>query len=195
MKSWRLNHHWYTLGRCSCCKRAVMRTQLNWTKWRIHVVVYWGLWISTSTMATAHLGTLNAFNSAEEPITYYLEHVQLFFTANSVNEGKEVPTFLSTVGPATYAILRDLFAPALPSSVPLMDIFERLKKQESHYCWALPLSQRGSTPRRDHHWVLLRPIDGGRWKEHTLWQRTGIVNQKDSRTKSFCQISLSATLF
>ena len=89
MKSWRLNHHWYTLRRCSCCKRAVMRTQLNWTKWRIHVVVYWGLWISTSTMATAHLGTLNAFNSAEEPITSYLEHVQLFFTANSVDEGKE----------------------------------------------------------------------------------------------------------
>jgi len=42
----------------------------------------------------------------------------------------QVPTFLSTVGPATYAILRDLFAPVLPSSVPLTDIFERLKK---HY--------------------------------------------------------------
>jgi len=78
-------------------------------------------------MATAHLGTLNAFNSAEEPITSYLECVQLFFTANSVDEGKQVPTFLSTVGPATYAILQDLFAPALPSSVPLTDIFESLK--------------------------------------------------------------------
>ncbi len=41
-----------------------------------------------------------------------------------------MPTFLSIVGPATYAILRDLFAPALPSSVTLADIFERLKK---HY--------------------------------------------------------------
>ena len=33
----KLNHHWYSLGRCSCRKRAVMRIQLNWRKWRIHV--------------------------------------------------------------------------------------------------------------------------------------------------------------
>ncbi len=81
-------------------------------------------------MATTHLGTLNAFNPAAEPITSYLERVQLFFAANSVGDGKQVPTFLSIVGPATYAILRDLFAPALPSSVTLADIFEHLKK---HY--------------------------------------------------------------
>ncbi len=79
-------------------------------------------------MATAHLGTLNSFNPTDEPITSYLERVQLFFAANSVSEGKQVPTFHSIVGPATYAILRDLFAPALPSSVTLADIFERLKK-------------------------------------------------------------------
>ena len=78
-------------------------------------------------MATAHLGTLNPM---DEPITSYLERVQLFFAANSVGDGKQVPTFLSIIGPATYAILRDLFAPALPSSVTLADIFERLKK---HY--------------------------------------------------------------
>ncbi len=83
--------------------------------------------LTNSTMATAHLGTLNSFNPTNEPITSYLERVQLFFAANSVSEGKQVPTFLSIVGPA---ILRDLFAPALPSSVTLADIFERLKK---HY--------------------------------------------------------------
>ncbi len=63
-------------------------------------------------MATKHLGTLNS-----------LERVQLLFAANSVSDGKQVPTFLlSIVGPATYAILRDLFAPALPSSVTLAEI-------------------------------------------------------------------------
>jgi len=25
----KLNHHWYSLGRCSCCKRAVMRSPLH----------------------------------------------------------------------------------------------------------------------------------------------------------------------
>ena len=81
-------------------------------------------------MATAQLGTLKEFNSAEEPITSYLERVQLFFAANSVARDKQVPTFLSAVGPATYSILRDLCAPALPSTVLLADIFQCLKK---HY--------------------------------------------------------------
>ena len=81
-------------------------------------------------MATAHLGTITAFNPTDEPITSYLERVQLFFAANSVDEDKQVATFLSTVGPATYAVLRDLFAPALPSSKELDEIFGRLKK---HY--------------------------------------------------------------
>ena len=52
-------------------------------------------------MATAHLGTLNSFNITDEPITSYLEHVQLLFAATSVGDGKQVPTFPSIVGPAS----------------------------------------------------------------------------------------------
>ncbi len=73
--------------------------------------------LTNSTMTTAHLGTLNSFNPTDEPITSYLERVQLFFAANSVSEGKQVPTFISIVGPATYAILRDLLILLLHSQV------------------------------------------------------------------------------
>ncbi len=80
--------------------------------------------LTNSTMSTAHLGTLNP---TDEPITSTLEHVQLSLLQIQLAMANKC---LSIVGPATYAILRDLFAPALPNSVTLADIFERLKK---HY--------------------------------------------------------------
>ena len=81
-------------------------------------------------MAAAPLGTLKENNSSAEPISAYLERVKLFFIANSVDEGKQVPTFLSIVGPTTYSVLRNLFAPEQPSEKSLADIFKCLK---GHY--------------------------------------------------------------
>ena len=78
-------------------------------------------------MATAHLGTLKEFNPAEESISSYLERVQLFFTANEVDARRQVPTFLCIVGPTTYATLRDLFVPTLPSEKSLDEIFQCLR--------------------------------------------------------------------
>ena len=81
-------------------------------------------------MASVPLGTLKEYNSATEQISAYLERVELFFNANSISEDKQVATFLSVVGPTTYSVLRDLFAPTPPKDKSLADIFTRLKK---HY--------------------------------------------------------------
>ena len=78
-------------------------------------------------MATAHLGTLKEFNPAEESISSYLERVQLFFMANEVDARRQVPTFLSIIGPTTYVTLRDLFAPILRSEKSLDEIFQCLR--------------------------------------------------------------------
>ena len=79
-------------------------------------------------MVTVPLETLKEYNSAAEQISAYLERVTLFFTANSVVKNKQVATFLSVVGPTTYSILRNLFAPAPPSDQSLAEIFACLKR-------------------------------------------------------------------
>ena len=78
-------------------------------------------------MATAPVGTLNEFNSSTESITAYLERVDLYFAANSIEDNKKVATFLSVVGPSVYSILRDLFAPNPLKDQPLKDIYKKLK--------------------------------------------------------------------
>ena len=56
-------------------------------------------------MAAIPLGTLKKYNTSTEQISAYLEQVKLCFIANSVNEDKQVSTFLSIVGPTTYSVL------------------------------------------------------------------------------------------
>ena len=71
----------------------------------------------------ATIGQMQAFDSANERISAYLERVQLFFLANGINEEKQVPVLLSVIGGQTYALLSDLLAPEKPRSKS----FEQLK--------------------------------------------------------------------
>ena len=62
----------------------------------------------------AQYGRLKEFDADSEPITAYLERVELFFEANDVGDGKRVPILLSNIGPKTYGLLRSLTAPKAP---------------------------------------------------------------------------------
>ena len=56
----------------------------------------------------------------------YLEHVELFFTANGVPDNKRVPIFLSVVGGTTYTLLRDLLAPEKQEAKDIIVLFKTL---------------------------------------------------------------------
>ena len=73
-------------------------------------------------------GRIKEFHPEEESIESYLERVELFFTANEVANEKKVAVFLSIIGSKTYAILRNLVAPAKPSSKGFDALCAQLKK-------------------------------------------------------------------
>ena len=65
---------------------------------------------------TATIGTLSEFIPEKETISAYLEFVELFFTANGIEEGKQLPVLLTSIGRETYALLCNLLAPDKPSA-------------------------------------------------------------------------------
>lgn len=75
-------------------------------------------------------GRLQEFNNDTESVTAYLERVDLFFAANEIAADKKVAVFLSSVGSATYALLRDLSAPAKPAEKTMDELTKLLK---DHY--------------------------------------------------------------
>ena len=76
------------------------------------------------------IGHIDEFKPENEPFPSYMEHVQLFFTANGVGTDKQVPVFLSVVGAKTYTLLRNLVAPTPPKDKTIEEIEEILK---GHY--------------------------------------------------------------
>ena len=60
----------------------------------------------------------------------YLERVELYFTANEIPDGKQVPIFLNVVGSTTYSLLRGLLAPGNPKDKSLVELMEVLR---SHF--------------------------------------------------------------
>ena len=80
-------------------------------------------------MATAtYFGALKEFISESESIKSYLERVELYFTANSVQQNKRVPILLSSIGSTTYSLLSDLVAPTLPKDKSFAEIKAVLQK-------------------------------------------------------------------
>ena len=73
-------------------------------------------------MATPVLGTLTAFNPDVDTIKSYLERAELYFTANTVANAKKVPALLTAIGPSTYTLLSNLFAPDAPKDKSLAEI-------------------------------------------------------------------------
>ncbi|KAL5509164.1 hypothetical protein EMCRGX_G004476 [Ephydatia muelleri] len=62
----------------------------------------------------AKFGHLQEFDTDLEPITAYLERVELYFSANGIGEDKKLAILLSVIGPKTYGVLRNLLAPSRP---------------------------------------------------------------------------------
>ena len=75
-------------------------------------------------MAGAVGGRLEAFNPDLESGTVYLEHVELYFSANKV---KQVPVFLNLLSRETYALLRNLFSPVKPVEKSLNELMDTLR--------------------------------------------------------------------
>ena len=93
------------------------------------------------------IGSLSSFDPGQESISAYLERVEAFFTANDVQEAKQVAVFLSVVGAPTFSLLRNLLAPAKPTEKSLED----LKTALTTYYEPKPLviAQRFHFHRRD----------------------------------------------
>ena len=70
-------------------------------------------------MATPTFGTFKEFDRDAESITTYLEHVDLYFTAISVDTTKQVTILLSAIGSSTYTLLSDLLIPNAPKDKSL----------------------------------------------------------------------------
>ena len=83
----------------------------------------------TSVMAaTGTIGQMTEFNPSNETVTAYLEHFQLFVTANGILDTKKVPTLLTVVGTTQYSLIRGLVFPALPQDKMFDKLVALLKK-------------------------------------------------------------------
>lgn len=78
----------------------------------------------------ATISQLEPLCPKEEHISSYLECVQLFFTANKVKPGRQVPALLSAIGEKVYNLLSDLLVLGKPTDKPLQELTPVLK---SHY--------------------------------------------------------------
>ena len=77
-------------------------------------------------MAQKH-GQIQEFDPDVENITAYLEHIDLYFIANGVEDDKRVAVLLSVIGGKIYSLLRDLLAPAKPQDKSIADLKSTLK--------------------------------------------------------------------
>ena len=75
-------------------------------------------------------GSLQEFNAATDSITQYLERVDLYFTAQRIQDDLKVATLLSSIGASTYARLSDLLSPTKPSTKTLAELTALLQR---HY--------------------------------------------------------------
>ena len=80
-------------------------------------------------MAISQFRILNEFILDEEFIKMYLEHVDLYFTANTVSKETEIAVLLSAIGLAAYTVLSNLLAPNTWKSKTLIECSAVLRKQ------------------------------------------------------------------
>lgn len=72
-------------------------------------------------MAT-FLGSVAAFDAAQEEWPNYIDRVEQFFVANGVKEEAYVATLLALIGSHTYALLKSLTSPKKPSTLQYEEI-------------------------------------------------------------------------
>jgi len=79
--------------------------------------------------ATGTLGHIEEFGGNNEDWPQYVERLEHFFAANSIeDEGKKRAVFLSVVGAATYKTLRNIVSPAKPGDKTYAALVEALSK-------------------------------------------------------------------
>ena len=69
------------------------------------------------TFATMPIGKIDAFDEANDDWNAYVERMEQYFIANEIDEDKQVAVMLSLMGNKTYGLLRNLAAPAKPSTL------------------------------------------------------------------------------
>ena len=78
-------------------------------------------------MAAIH-GTVGAFNNDVEDWTSYSERLEAYFTANDVvDDTKKRSILVSSCGPQTYQLLKNLLAPKKPTEKTFQEIVAVLK--------------------------------------------------------------------
>ena len=60
--------------------------------------------------------TFPEFDDSKEDWLSYTERMQQYFVANTVSEDRQRATLLSTCGPVTYQLIKDLIAPEKPTT-------------------------------------------------------------------------------
>ena len=87
------------------------------------------------------IGILPEFHPWKGSFTAFVERVHFFLSANGVHEDKYAAVLLSAIDEETYAILRNLMAPALPKEETFDQIVKNLTDHFEPRDW---LSWRGS---------------------------------------------------
>ena len=74
-------------------------------------------------MASNTIGCITEFKPENKKIEVYLEHVQLFFQANGIEEDKQVPVLLTIIGST---LLSNLVLPGKPNDKSFTQLAEVL---------------------------------------------------------------------
>ena len=77
------------------------------------------------------VGCIGKFKPNKESIDAYLERVDIYLTANNFPNDRRVAAFLSIVGGEAYEVLRNLLAPAKPSTKSFDVLVQTLQKHYS----------------------------------------------------------------
>ena len=72
----------------------------------------------------ATLGKIESFDYHNDDIDEYYERVEQYFYANDIiDEKKQTAIFLTVIGNESYSLLRNLFAPTVPSSKSVKSLY------------------------------------------------------------------------
>lgn len=72
------------------------------------------------------IGTIEQFTPGDN-FSEYVERMEYLFTINDVPEAKQVPLFLTMVGPDSYKKIKDIVAPQNPKDKKFAELIEKIK--------------------------------------------------------------------
>ena len=75
------------------------------------------------------IGNIGPYDESEK-FTTYVDRVNLYFVANEINADRQVPAFLSLIGPKLFGLAKDLVSPKAPKDCTLDEL---IKVLTNHY--------------------------------------------------------------